>query len=60
VDTTAEQEAEVERLVGLGASKLDWELYPPEPDFIVLSDPDGNAFCIVDLSQAPSGDHSSS
>ncbi|MGB8996479.1 MAG: VOC family protein [Pseudonocardiaceae bacterium] len=34
VDTTAEQDAEVERLVGLGASKLDWGLYPPEPDFI--------------------------
>lgn len=60
VDTTAEQEAEVERLVALGASKLDWGLYPPEPDFIVLGDPDGNAFCIVELSQAPSGDHSSS
>lgn len=60
VDTTAEQEAEVERLVGLGASKLDWGLYPPEPDFIVLGDPDGNPFCIVDLSQAPSGDHDSS
>jgi len=55
VDTTAEQEAEVERLVGLGASKLDWELYPREPDFIVLGDPDGNPFCVVDLSQAPSG-----
>ncbi|MFZ0877327.1 MAG: VOC family protein [Pseudonocardiaceae bacterium] len=57
VDTTAEQEAEVERLVGLGARKLDWGLYPPEPDFIVLGDPDGNPFCIVDLSRAPSGDH---
>ncbi len=60
VDTTAEQESEVERLVGLGATKLDWGLYPPEPDFIVLGDPDGNPFCIVDLSQAPSGGHGSS
>ncbi|TDD39109.1 VOC family protein [Saccharopolyspora elongata] len=57
VDTTAEQEAEVERLVGLGASVLDWDLYPPNPDFVVLADPDGNAFCVVDLSRAPSGDH---
>jgi catechol 2,3-dioxygenase-like lactoylglutathione lyase family enzyme len=54
VDTTAEQEAEVERLIGLGASKLDWDLYPPNPDFVVLADPDGNPFCIVDLSRAPS------
>ena len=25
----------------------------PHPDFIVLADPDGNRFCIVDLSHAP-------
>ncbi|HET7328117.1 MAG TPA: VOC family protein [Nocardioidaceae bacterium] len=49
-DTRAEQEAEVERLVGLGARRLDWDLYPPDPDFVVLGDPDGNAFCVVDLS----------
>jgi catechol 2,3-dioxygenase-like lactoylglutathione lyase family enzyme len=55
-DTTAEQEAEIERLVGLGAQRLDWDAYPPEPDFVVLADPDGNPFCIVDLSRAPSGD----
>jgi len=55
VDTTAEQEAEVERLIGLGASKVDWSLYPPNPDFVVLADPDGNRFCVIDLSRAPSG-----
>lgn len=54
VETTAEQEAEVQRLVELGASRLDWDLYPPDPDFVVLGDPDGNAFCVVDLSQSPS------
>ncbi|MGI5472806.1 VOC family protein [Streptomyces sp. CA-132043] len=57
VDTTAEQEAEVERLVALGASRVDWDQYPPAPDFVVLADPDGNAFCVVDLSKAPSGSH---
>jgi hypothetical protein len=55
VDTTAEQQAEVERLVGLGARRLPWDRYPPDPDFVVLGDPDGNAFCVVDLSRAPSG-----
>lgn len=55
VDTTAEQQAEVERLVALGARRLAWDLYPPDPDFVVLGDPDGNAFCVVDLSRAPSG-----
>lgn len=60
VDTTAEWEVEVERLVELGASKLDWDSYPPDPDFVVLGDPDGNPFCVVDLSRAPSGDHRAS
>ncbi|NKZ05242.1 VOC family protein [Actinomadura latina] len=55
VDTKAEQEAEVARLIELGATRLDWDLYPPDPDFVVLADPDGNAFCVVDLSWAPSG-----
>lgn len=57
VDTAAEQEAEVSRLEALGADRLEWKLYPPEPDFVVLGDPDGNALCVVDLSHAPSGDH---
>ncbi|GLY90251.1 VOC family protein [Actinoallomurus iriomotensis] len=55
VDTTAEQETEVERLIELGADRLAWDLYPPNADFVVLADPDGNAFCVVDLSRAPSG-----
>jgi catechol 2,3-dioxygenase-like lactoylglutathione lyase family enzyme len=44
-----EQEAEAARLVSLGASRVDWDSYPDDPDFIVLDDPDGNRFCIVDL-----------
>lgn len=55
VDTTAEQETEIDRLIGLGATRVDWDLYPPDPDFVVLADPEGNAFCVVDLSKAPSG-----
>lgn len=41
-----DQEGEVERLLGLGAS-----IHPrtPEPDedFIVLADPEGNLFCVI-------------
>ena len=55
VDTTAEQEREVDRLVGIGASVPEWDDYPAAPDFVVLADPDGNVFCVVDLSRAPSG-----
>ncbi|MEQ3548898.1 VOC family protein [Pseudonocardia nematodicida] len=55
VDTTDEQRAEVERLLALGATDPGWEDYPAEPDFVVLADPDGNVFCVIDLSRAPSG-----
>jgi catechol 2,3-dioxygenase-like lactoylglutathione lyase family enzyme len=50
VADAAELEAETERLVSLGASRVDWDSYPDDPDFVVLADPDGNRFCIVDLS----------
>lgn len=49
VADAAEQEAEADRLVSLGARRVDWDSYPQDPDFIVLADPDGNLFCIVDL-----------
>ena len=35
----ADQAAEVERLVTLGAERVDWDLYPDDPDFVVLADP---------------------
>lgn len=41
-----EQEAEVERLIGLGATRVDWD-YPEGADFVVLADPDGNLFCVI-------------
>jgi hypothetical protein len=50
VDDAAEQAREVERLVGLGAIRVAWDLYPADPDFVVLADPDGNRFCVVDAS----------
>ena len=54
VASAAEQAVETERLVALGAEVVDWDLYPDDPDFVVLADPEGNRFCIVDLSH----DHS--
>jgi hypothetical protein len=42
----ADQEAEVDRLLGLGATRYDRE-YGPDDDFVVLVDPDGNRFCVV-------------
>ena len=46
----AAQEAEVTRLISIGAEPVDWDSYPDDPDFVVLADPDGNRFCVVDLS----------
>jgi catechol 2,3-dioxygenase-like lactoylglutathione lyase family enzyme len=50
VDTTAEQATEIERLVGLGATRVPWDSYPGDPDFVVLADTEGNRFCVVDAS----------
>lgn len=44
----ADQRAEVARLVALGARRVDWDRYPEDPDFIVLADPEGNRFCVID------------
>jgi hypothetical protein len=50
VADAAEQAAEADRLVSLGARRIDWDSYPDDPDFVVLADPEGNRFCVVDLS----------
>jgi catechol 2,3-dioxygenase-like lactoylglutathione lyase family enzyme len=50
VRDAAEQATEVARLVSLGAEQVKWDNYSDDPDFVVLADPDGNRFCIVDLS----------
>ena len=47
VANAAEQHAEVERLLALGATRVDW-VYPDGADFVVLADTEGNLFCVVD------------
>jgi catechol 2,3-dioxygenase-like lactoylglutathione lyase family enzyme len=45
---TDQQQHHVDRLVALGASRVeDWP-YPRDADFVVLRDPDGNEFCVID------------
>ncbi len=39
-------EAEVDRLVALGATRVPW-VYPDDADFVVLSDTEGNLFCVI-------------
>jgi catechol 2,3-dioxygenase-like lactoylglutathione lyase family enzyme len=50
VDNEDEQSAEVERLVSLGAQRVEWD-YPENADFVVLADPSGNLFCIVNVAE---------
>ena len=44
---TGNQAAEVERLLALGATRHPRAVEPGE-DFVVLADPEGNLFCVVD------------
>jgi catechol 2,3-dioxygenase-like lactoylglutathione lyase family enzyme len=46
VADAAEQRAEVERLIALGAQRVEWQ-YPDGADFVVLADTEGNLFCVV-------------
>lgn len=43
---TDQRDKEVERLLGLGAKRYPWRSDSPV-DFVVLEDPDGNLFCVV-------------
>jgi catechol 2,3-dioxygenase-like lactoylglutathione lyase family enzyme len=48
-----DQAAEVERLVGMGASRVEWKRRPADADYVILEDPEGNRFCVVDASERP-------
>ncbi len=43
---TDDQKCEVKRLLGIGATRHQ-QNYDPQDDFVVLEDPDGNLFCVV-------------
>jgi catechol 2,3-dioxygenase-like lactoylglutathione lyase family enzyme len=47
---TKDQRSEIRRLLKLGAT-LHPQEYELEDDFVVLEDPDGNLFCVVDISK---------
>ncbi len=44
------QGVEVDRLVGLGATRVHWENRPSDADYVILADPEGNRFCVIDKS----------
>ena len=46
-----DQAYEVERLVALGATEIHWDKRPPDADYVILADPEGNRFCVVDATR---------
>ena len=48
---TEDQAGEVKRLIALGATEVHWNKRPPDADFVILADPEGNRFCVVDISR---------
>jgi hypothetical protein len=47
---TDDQAVEVKRLLALGATEVHWDKRPPDADYVILADPEGNRFCVVDIS----------
>ena len=47
---TEDQAGEVERLIALGATEVHWDKRPADADYVILADPEGNRFCVVDVS----------
>ena len=43
-----DQAAEVVRLLALGATEVHWDKRPADADYVILADPEGNRFCVVD------------
>jgi catechol 2,3-dioxygenase-like lactoylglutathione lyase family enzyme len=44
-----DQAAEVERLKQLGATEIHWDKRPADADYVIMADPEGNRFCVIDL-----------
>ncbi|GAA3594373.1 VOC family protein [Agrococcus terreus] len=43
-----DQAAEVERLEALGAQRVHWPKRPDDADYLIMEDPEGNRFCVID------------
>ena len=52
IDLYTERQAdEVERLLALGATQIHWDKRPADADYVILADPEGNRFCVVDTAR---------
>src|ERR1700761_6228800 len=48
---TDNQTEEVRRLIALGATEVHWSKRPADADYVILADPEGNRFCVVDVTR---------
>jgi catechol 2,3-dioxygenase-like lactoylglutathione lyase family enzyme len=48
---SGQQTRDVDRLLSLGATRVEWSKRPPDADYIILADPEGNRFCVVDAAR---------
>ncbi len=48
---TDDPAGEVKRLLALGAIEVHWSKRPPDADYVILADPEGNRFCVVDTNR---------
>lgn len=51
-----DQMAEVRRLEGLGARQVHWDKRPLDADYVIMEDPEGNRFCVIDAPAQASDD----
>ncbi len=50
---TDDQAGEVRRLLDLGGTEVDWDRKPADADYVILADPEGNRFCVIDTTWEP-------
>ena len=48
---TADQASEVARLEALGGRQVHWSKRPTDADYVIMEDPEGNRFCVVDVTR---------
>ncbi|WP_168625905.1 VOC family protein [Cryobacterium sp. BB307] len=48
---TEHQAEEIARLESLGATRVHWDKRPDDADYEIMADPEGNRFCVVDVTR---------
>ena len=46
-----DQTYEIQRLTSLGASEVHWDRRPADADYVIMQDPEGNMFCVIEAAE---------